>query len=144
MKFISTTIAGVCLLSITACDTLQNWNSGYLSGGTEYLSNENGMVIDCRGENLNLTSKPMSEAERFWQNNNLPKGTADFVCKDNEAYLPNKVTDCQGNLIVKQPGGISQFKLNNNFPRYKDGEMVWYTMFNCQSSKVVPIDYTKK
>lgn len=144
MKIISTIIAGVCLLSLTACDNLQNWNSAYLSGGTDYLSDNDGMIPDCNGDYLNLTSKPVSEAERFWQDNNLPKGTSNFVCKNGKAYLPSKVTDCQGNLIAKQSGGISQFKLNNNFPRYKDGEMVWYTMFNCQGSKVVPIDYTNK
>ena len=62
----------------------------------------------------------------------------------NGALLINKVTDCRGNLIAKQPGGITQFKLNNDFPRYEDGEMVRYTMFNCQGSNVIPVDYTNK
>ena len=145
MKIVNIIISGVCLLSLTACGNLQNWNSDYLSGGTDYLSDNDGMVPDCNGDHLNLTSKPISEAERFWQANNLPKGTANFVCKDGKAYLPNKATDCQGNLIAKQPGGIAQFKLNNNFPRYKNnGEIVRYTAFECEGSNVVPVDYTNK
>ena len=144
MKMINTILAGVCLLSLTACTNLQNWNSDYLSGDrTEYLSDDDGVVPDCQGFHLSTDDKP-SAADRFWQANNLPKGTANFVCKDGRAYLPSKVTDCQSNLIAKQPGGIAQFKLNNNFPRYESGEMVLYTAFECEGSNVVPIDYTKK
>ena len=141
MKIISTTLASVCLLSLAACGNLQNWNSSYLSGG-DYLSNDDGMVIDCYGDLIGTNPNTVSAAERFWQANNLPKGTANFVCKDGKAYLPSKVTDCQGNLIAKQSGGIAQFKLNNNFPRYESGNMVSYTIFNCQGSNVIPVDYT--
>ncbi|MGP9493418.1 hypothetical protein, partial [Psychrobacter sp. AOP7-B1-24] len=141
MKILNTILAGVCLLSLTACGTLQNWNSDYLSGG-DYLSNDDGMVIDCYGDLIGTNPNTVSAAERFWQANNLPKGTTDFVCKDGKAYLPSKVTDCQGNLIAKQPGGIAQFKLNNNFPRYESGEIVLYTAFECEGSNVVPVDYT--
>ena len=144
MKMINTILAGFCLLSLTACDTLQNWNSSYLSGGGEYLSDDQGLVGDCQGNFILTNSNTVSAADTFWKTNNLPKGTTDFVCKDGKAYLPSKVTDCQGNLIAKQLGGIAQFKLNNDFPRYEDGEMVWYTMFNCQGSNVVPVDHTKK
>ena len=143
MKIISTTLVGVCLLSLTACGNLQNWNSGYLSGG-EYLSDDQGLVINCYGNLISTKHNSESAANRFWQANNLPKGTTDFICKDGKAYLPSKVTDCQGNLIAKQSGGIAQFKLNNNFPRYESGEMVLYTAFECEGSNVVPIDYTKK
>ncbi|MBF0658427.1 hypothetical protein IPZ60_06715 [Psychrobacter sp. NG25] len=143
MKIVNIIISGVCLLSLTACGNLQNWNSDYLSGG-EYLSDDQGLVINCYGNLISTKHNSESAANRFWQANNLPKGTTDFICKDGKAYLPSKVTDCQGNLIAKQPGGIAQFKLNNDFPRYEDGEMVWYTMFNCQGSNVVPVDYTNK
>ncbi|MGO2339511.1 MAG: hypothetical protein ACTH5M_02790 [Psychrobacter sp.] len=143
MTMINTILAGVCLLSLTACGNLQNWNSDYLSGG-EYLSDDQGMVLSCYGDLISTKHNSESAANRFWQANNLPKGTANFVCKDGKAYLPSKVTDCQGNLIAKQSGGIAQFKLNNDFPRYEDGEMVWYTIFNCQGSKVVPVDHTNK
>lgn len=138
MKTISTILVATSLLSFTACMNSRDW-----IGGGEYLSNDRGMVSDCQG-NFIGTSNDISEADLFWRDNNLPKGTTDFVCKDGKAYLPNKVTDCQGNLIAKQPGGIDQFKLNNNFPRYEDGEMVWYTAFKCEGSQVVPIDYTKE
>ena len=144
MKIINTILAGICMLSLTACDDLRNWNSSYLSGGTLSLSDKDGTILDCRGDTLSLTGKPKSEAERFWQDNNLPKGNTDFVCKDRKAYLTSKVTDCQGNLITKQSGGIAQFKINNNFPRYSSGEIALYTAFKCQGSKVIPIDYTKK
>ena len=132
MKIINIILASVCLLSLTACDTLQNWNSGYLPGGTEYLSDNQGLIRDCRGDHLNLTSKPTSEAERFWQDNNLPKGNTDFVCKDGKAYLPSKVTDCQGNLIAKQSGGIEGFRAKHNL---NNGNM----RFTCKDGTVTPV-----
>ncbi len=133
MKIINTILAFVCMLSLTACTDLQNWNSGYLSGGTEYLSNEQGsMVGDCRGDNLSLTGRPTSEAERFWQDNDLPKGTFRYVCKDGRAYLLNKVTDCQGNLIAKQSGGVEGFRAKYNL---NNGNM----RFTCNNGKVNPV-----
>lgn len=132
MKIISTILAGVCILSLTACDDLRNWNSSYLSGGSLSLSDKDGTILDCRGDTLSVTGKPKSEAERFWQNNNLPKGNTDFVCKDGKAYLPSKVTDCQGNLIAKQSDGIegfrSKYSLNNGNMR-----------FTCNNGVVTPV-----
>ncbi len=29
-------------------------------------------------------------AKYFWEDNNLPKGTTEFVCVDGKAYLPGK------------------------------------------------------
>ena len=107
MKIISTIMAGVCLLSITACNNLRNWNSSYLSGGGEYLENDQGLVADCKGNKLSLQLKP-SDADLFWQDNNLPKGTNDYVCKDDRAYLPNKVTDCNGSIIIKKYGSVEK------------------------------------
>ena len=128
-----TILAGVCLFSLTACTGLQNWNSGYLSGGTKYLSNEQGsMVGDCRGDNLSLTGKTTSEAERFWQDNNLPKGTFRYVCKNGKAYEANKVTDCQGNLIAKQSGGVEEFRSKYNL---NNGNM----RFTCDNGTVTPV-----
>ena len=139
MKMINTILAGVCLLSLTAC-----YKQSDILGGEEYLKdNKNGLVSDCRGEFLSTKFKP-SEADAFWRENDLPKGTANFVCKNGRAYLSSKVTDCKGNLIAKQSGGIAQFKINNNFPKYENGEIVGYTIFNCQGSKVVAVDYTNK
>ena len=131
MKIISTTLASVCLLSLTACGNLQNWNSDYLSGGTGYLSDSQGIVADCNGYFLNTSSKP-SGAKRFWQNNNLPKGTTDFVCKDGKAYEANKVTDCQVNLIAKKSGGVEGFRTKYNL---NNGNI----RFTCKNGTVTPV-----
>ena len=87
------------------------------------------MVPDCNGELISTKLKP-SDADAFWRENDLPKGTANFVCKNGRAYLPSKVTDCKDSLIAKQSGGIAQFKINNNFPKYENGEIARYTIFN--------------
>ncbi|MCH1781980.1 hypothetical protein [Psychrobacter glaciei] len=131
MKIVNIIISGICLLSLTACGNLQNWNSDYLSGSTGYLSDAQGIVADCNGYFLNISSKP-SGAERFWQANNLPKGTTDFVCKDGNAYLPSKVTDCQGNLIAKQSGGVEDFRSKFNL---NNGNM----RFTCDNGTVTPV-----
>ena len=132
MKILNTILAGVCLLSLTACGKLQNWNSDYLSGDrTDYLSNDQGTVGDCQGFRLSTSDKP-SAADRFWQANNLPKGTTEFICKDGKAYLPSKVTDCQGNLIAKQSGGVEGFRAKYNL---NNGNM----RFTCNNGTVTPV-----
>ena len=131
MKIINTILAGVCLVSLAACNTFQNWNSGYLTGG-DYLSDEQGLVGDCQGNLIGTNPNTVSAAERFWQANNLPKGTNDFVCKDGKAYLPSKVTDCQGNLIAKQSGGIEGFRAKHNL---NNGNM----RFTCNNGTVTPV-----
>ena len=119
--------------SLTACDTLQNWNSEYLSGGTGYLSNELGSVGDCKGRELSIKGS-ISDADSFWQDNNLPKGTTNYMCKDGKSYLLDKVTDCQGKVIANQQGGIMQFRRDNGFP---DGYS--YISFICVNGSVNPI-----
>ncbi|MGP5214699.1 hypothetical protein [Psychrobacter immobilis] len=131
MKIISTILAGVCLLSLTACGNLQNWNSDYLSGGGDYLSNDHGLVADCKGNKLSMQLKP-SDAELFWQDNNLPKGTNDYVCKDGGAYLPNKVTDCNGDIIIKKYGSVEKFRMVNNLPDYTT------VAFICEGNAIRP------
>ncbi|MDN3454141.1 MULTISPECIES: hypothetical protein [unclassified Psychrobacter] len=131
MKIVNIIISGVCLLSLTACGNFQNWNSDYLTGG-EYLSNDHGMVINCYGNHISTKHNSESEANKFWQANNLPKGTANFVCKDSKAYLPNKVTDCRGNLISKQSGGVEDFRAKYNL---NSGNM----RFTCNNGKVTPV-----
>lgn len=111
-------------INLTAC-----YKQSDILGGGEYLSDKYGMVPDCNGELISTKLKP-SDADAFWRENDLPKGTANFVCKNGRAYLPSKVTDCKGNLIAKQSGGIAQFKINNNFPKYENGEIARYTIFN--------------
>ena len=131
MKMINTILAGVCLLSLTACGNLQNWNSDYLSGGGEYLENDQGLVADCQGNKLSMQLKP-SDADLFWQNNNLPKGTNNYVCKDGRAYLPNKVTDCNGDIIIKKYGSVEKFRVVNNLPNYTT------VAFICEGSSIKP------
>ena len=134
MKIVNTILASICLLSLTACGTLQNWNSDYLSGDrTEYLSNDQGTVGDCHGFRLSTSDKP-SAADRFWQDNDLPKGTTDYMCKDGKAYLLNKVTDCQSKVITNQQGGIMKFRRDNGFP---DGYS--YVAFTCTNGSEKPI-----
>ena len=134
MKIISAILAGVCMLSLTACDSLQNLSSGYLSGGGDYLSNDQGLVGDCQGDLIVTKHNSKSEADWFWQDNNLPKGTTNYMCKDGKAYLLSKVTDCQGKAIASQPGGIMKFRRDNGFP---DGYS--YIAFTCANGKVKPI-----
>ena len=132
MKIINTTLVGICILSLTACDSLRNWNSSYLSGGGEYLSNSKGLVSDCQGDYISTKHNSESEADWFWQDNNLPKGTANFVCKDGKAYLPSKATDCKGSLLSKQSGGVEGFRSKYNL---NNGNM----RFTCKGGTVTPV-----
>ena len=131
MKIISAIMAGVCLLSLTACIKMDS--KTWIGGGGEYLKNEQGMVGDCRGNNISMENQ-QAQAVQFWQKNNLPKGTTNYMCKDGKAYLLNKVTDCQGKLIASQPGGIMKFRRDNGFP---DGYS--YVAFICSNGNVKPI-----
>lgn len=135
MKFIKIIISSACLLSLTACNILQDWgdnfSDGFLSGGGEYLENDQGLVADCEGNKLSMELKP-SDADLFWQDNNLPKGTNDYVCKDGKAYLPSKVTDCQSNLIAKLSGGVEGFRAKYNL---NNGNM----RFTCKDGTVTPV-----
>lgn len=134
MKVINIVLVGICLLSLSACDTLDNWNSGYLSGTGDYLRNEQGMVGDCKGSPLSVKSWTIAGADIFWEDNNLPKGTTNYMCKDGKAYLLNKVTNCQGEVIANQPGGIMKFRKDHGFP---DGYS--YIAFTCVNGNVKPI-----
>ena len=121
--------------NLTAC-----YKQSDILGGGEYLANkENNLVTDCHGDLISIKLKP-SSADKFWKENSLARGTTDFVCKDYTPYSSNKVTDCQGNNIANQKGGLAQFKIRNNFPKYSTGEIVSYTSFNCKNGKVIPIE----
>ena len=62
------------------------------TSGTEYLKDKNGNnVRDCSYTLLSLRGG----ATIFWEENNLPKGTTEFVCKNGKAYLPNQVPNDQ-------------------------------------------------
>ena len=54
------------------------------SDESSYLKNKGGgYVFNCDGNPL---SKKF--AKYFWDGNNLPRGTTEFVCVDGKAYLP--------------------------------------------------------
>ena len=58
----------------------------------KYLKDKNGNnVRDCYHTLLTLRGG----AAIFWKQNNLPKGTTEFVCKNGKAYLPNQVPSGQ-------------------------------------------------
>ena len=53
---------------------------------SSYLKNKKGGVVyDCDGDAM---FKDWSD--EFWQRNNLPKRTTEFVCVDGKPYLPGK------------------------------------------------------
>ncbi len=71
-----------CTFLLSACtfDILGTLDS------SSYLRNkEGGFVYDCRG--FTISKDP---ARFFWERNNLPKGTTEFVCVNGKAYLPGK------------------------------------------------------
>ena len=130
MKIINTILAGVCLLSLTACIKMDP--KTWIGGGGEYLKDKQGRLVgDCRGRNISMELS-ISDADTFWQDNDLPKGTFDFVCKDGKAYLPSKVTDCQNNLIAKQSGGVEGFRAKYNL---NNGNM----RFTCNNGTGTPV-----
>ena len=113
-------------LNLTAC-----YKQSDILGGGEYLSNKDGLIRNCYGEFISTKLKP-SDADAFWKKNSLPKGTTDFVCKDFIAYESKKVTDCQGNLIAKQSGGVEGFRAKYNL---NNGNM----RFTCENGIVTPV-----
>ena len=113
-------------LNLTAC-----YKQSDILGGGEYLSNKGGLIRNCYGEFISTKLKP-SDADAFWKKNSLPKGTTDFICKDFKAYESKKVTDCQGNLIAKQSGGVEGFRAKYNL---NNGNM----RFTCENGIVTPV-----
>ena len=118
--------------NLTAC-----YKQSDILGGGEYLSNKDGSVLNCEGKLISTKLNP-SDADKFWRDNNLPKGTANFVCKDGKAYLPDKVTDCQGNVISKRQDGLKGFQVEHNLS--SNGNNIF---FGCSGSqvKIVPINF---
>ncbi|MGO1283043.1 MULTISPECIES: hypothetical protein [unclassified Psychrobacter] len=53
------------------------------------LNSEGGWALDC------VTNRPLgSDGDYFWDYNNLPHGTVDYVCKEGRAYLPGQAPNC--------------------------------------------------
>ena len=114
-------------VNLTAC-----YKQSDILGGGEYLANkENNLVTDCHGDLISIKLKP-SSADKFWKENSLARGTTDFVCKDFIAYESKKLTDCQGNLIAKQSGGVEGFRAKYNL---NNGNM----RFTCNNGTVTPV-----
>lgn len=124
------TVLTAVVANLTAC-----YKQSDILGGGEYLSSKDGLIRDCYGEFISTKLKP-SDADKFWQENNLPKGTANFVCKDYKAYSLNKATDCKGNLIAKQSGGIEGFRSKYNL---NNGNM----RFTCNNGTVNPVSINR-
>lgn len=132
MKNIFILFALTATLTLSACGNkgaLGEYLFGISSGKS--LSNEQGYAVsDCRGNFIGATS-----AREFWKENNLPRGTTNYVCKDYKAYLPNKVTDCQGNNVIQKYGSISNFATKYNLQALSDN----YS-FVCKNNQVTIID----
>ena len=82
----------VFAIFLTACNSdwvTNNWNISPIKTDPEYLKRADGTeVVQCDGAGIPLRNKA---PEWFWEENNLPKGTINFVCKNGKAYLPNQV-----------------------------------------------------
>lgn len=94
-------------------------------------------VFDCYG----LPIRVGKSAREFWWHHDPPKGTTEFVCKDQKAYLPKQATDCQGKLLSDYPNGMMGFKQQYNFPKDRTGKLEHATHFICRQGQVVPIEY---
>ena len=104
------------------------------SGTTPSLSDKDyGLVENCHGDLISTKLKP-SDADKFWRDNNLPKGTTKFICKNGTAYLPKQATDCQGSLLYKREGGIQGF-----LQEYKLNATARNIRFACQNGQVVHV-----
>ncbi len=83
LRLISIFSLSICL---TACAEMLGAPVGIKN---DYLRDKHGeIVMDCDGSALSGNSLP---TRRFWDENNLPHGTTDFVCKGGKAYLPGQV-----------------------------------------------------
>ena len=61
------------------------YDINHSSANIEFLTDKNENLV------LNCNVQPIAKRgqEIFWKQNNLPKGTTEFVCKDGKAYLSN-------------------------------------------------------
>ena len=76
----------VFALFLTACNT-KDWSP--IKIDPEYLKRADGTKVrQCDGSGVPLRN---GGPEWFWEENNLPKGTTEFVCVDGKAYLPDQL-----------------------------------------------------
>lgn len=86
MKFLNINILLVLIPSITMFITACSYDVKTFSPITRatLLKHPDGsMVVACDGGGIQVGDW----ADRFWKENNLPKGTIDFVCVEGKAYL---------------------------------------------------------
>ncbi|MFT5097081.1 MAG: hypothetical protein ACI9JO_001103 [Psychrobacter okhotskensis] len=106
--------------------------SGVFSGEqTEYLTNDIGVLSECTTQTSWKTGErrfnpvPKSQANFFWKENNLPKGTLYYVCEGDKAVLPR---DCQGKSLTTPelrsywkkydlPVGLKKFNCSSGVPK---------------------------
>ena len=78
----------VFALFLTACNSdwvTRNWNISPINKSPEFLRHPDGQIIrQCDGAGIAMRG---GAREKFWRDNNLPKGTTEFVCKNGKAYL---------------------------------------------------------
>lgn len=74
------------VLFLSACN-LADWSP--INKSPEFLRHPDGQIIrQCDGSGIAMRG---GAREKFWRDNDLPKGTINFVCKNGKAYLPDQV-----------------------------------------------------
>ena len=80
--------SGLIAVLLTGCiDNMAGINN---SKPDKYILNgKGGWALDC------LSNQPLGvNGDYFWDYNNLPHGTVDYVCKEGRAYLPGQAPNC--------------------------------------------------
>ncbi|MEN8281465.1 hypothetical protein [Acinetobacter gerneri] len=88
MKYLASSLCVLCI-PLTAC-FLGSFGPLPMdvNRDNDYLRDKDGYIVDdCRGQALSRTGE---QTNFFWDKNNLPRGTTNFVCRDGKAYLPEK------------------------------------------------------
>ncbi|XDZ52599.1 hypothetical protein AB8Q18_05940 [Neisseriaceae bacterium CLB008] len=84
-KVVAGLVVGVTLLLTGCADFVDSFSPIHRP---KYIKHPDGStVLDCKGRGLQAGY----DAKLFWKENNLRKGTTDFICVDGKAYLPEKV-----------------------------------------------------
>ena len=129
MKSIYLSLLLVSALGLTACIDLDL--GGQFMYKQEYLEADSGNAVGRCTTQINpatdkLLFSPLPErsAKKYWEDNNLPKGTLYFTCDGSKPLLPK---DCQGNEMTTPqlrrywkkydlPVGTKRFDCRNGVP----------------------------
>ncbi|MBE0441673.1 MULTISPECIES: hypothetical protein [unclassified Psychrobacter] len=100
MKSIKLALLLTSMLGLTACIDL----GARFMYEQDYLEDDSGNAVgECTTEINPATDRLLfspiikSWAKRYWEDNNLPKGTLYFICDGSTPLLPK---DCQGNELT--------------------------------------------